>query len=376
MATKNGPAVKKSIKPKRQINIKKVLPTTVAWIESRTQIRKPITTFLNYPVSQHVQKNILTALGGLTFTSFILQIISGALMTFYYTPSLESAYDSVDYITFVLPLGWLIRGIHVYNASIIFILMFLHLLRTFFAGAYKKPREITWLSGVFLLLVTVGFAFTGALLPWDQDGYWATIVGTGIAGSTPVVGESILQLMRGGSMLGQTSITRFYFVHVVVLPGILFLLVGLHLSQLRHGPAPPQTERGQKLSGKFVPFFPNRLFTHAVMALGLLVLLIFLSWNQRAPLEFPADPTSTTYTPRPEWYFLSLFQLLNYFPGRWEIIASQLIPGLVIGSMLLLPFVDRNSENRPWRKPVTTGIAIFYVFMLILLTLIALSSGG
>jgi ubiquinol-cytochrome c reductase cytochrome b subunit len=376
MALKNGPIIKESSKPRRRLPIKEIMITAASWVDERTRLSKPVQAVLNYPVSQHVQKNILTALGGLIFTSFLLQIISGLLMTFYYSPSLASAYNSVDYITYILPAGWLIRGIHVYNSSAIFILMFLHLLRTFFATAYKKPREITWISGVFLLLITVGFAFTGALLPWDQDGYWATIVGTGIAGSTPVVGDTLLRLMRGGNILGQISLTRFYFAHTALLPGILLLLIGLHLSQLRHGPSQPQTERGQKLSKRFVPFFPNRLFTHGVIGLGFLVLLIFLSWNQRAPLDFPADSTSTTYTPRPEWYFLSLFQLLHYFPGRWEIVASQLIPFLIIGSMIALPFVDRNSEHRPWRKPITTGIAIFYIFMLIFLTLLAFNSEG
>lgn len=343
------------------------LATGARWVDERTQISRPVQALMNYPVPLHAQKNLLYALGGLTATSFLLQITSGVIMTFYYAPSLESAYDSVDYITYALPLGWLIRGIHVYNASAIFILSFLHLLRTFFSSAYKKPREITWLSGVLLLLLTVGFAFTGALLPWDQDGYWATIVGTEIGGSTPILGQSILRLMRGGAHLGQASLTRFYFSHTILLPGVLALLLGVHLSQLRHGAAPAITRRGQELSRRFVPFFPNRLFVHALLGSGYLVLLVYLSYARRAPLEFPADPTSTAYTPRPEWYFLSLFQLLQYLPGRLEPLASMVIPALVIGSMFLLPFIDRSEERRPWRKPVTTGIAIFYVFMFLLL---------
>lgn len=344
------------------------------WVNERTQISKPFAALARYPVSLQVQKNALYLLGSLTLSSFMLQIFSGLLMTIYYTPALASAYNSVDYITYILPLGWLVRGIHVYNASVIFIVMFLHLLRTFFASAYKKPREITWLSGVLLLLVTVGFAFTGALLPWDQDGYWATIVGVNIAGSTPLVGEWIMQLMSGGTHLGQITLTRFYFVHTVIMPGILVALVALHLSQLRHGPSKPTSQRGKSLAHKFVPFYPNRMLLHALASLGLLIFLVYLSWNQRAPLDFPADPTDTNFTPRPEWYFLSLFQLLRYFPGRLEPIASQLIPALVIGGMILLPFLDRGQEHRPWRKPVTTIIAIFIVAMLIGLTLLAMAA--
>lgn len=349
-----------------------LLSHAAAWVDERLPLVKPVNALLTYPVSQQVQKNILYTLGGLTFTSFMLQIISGILMLFYYAPSLDSAYASVDYITYQLPLGWLIRGIHVYNASAIFIFLFLHLVRTFLAGAYKKPHEITWLSGVLLLLITVGFAFTGALLPWDQKGYWATVVGTEIAGSTPIVGEWLMRLMRGGTVLGQTSLTRFFVVHTLLMPMSLLAIMGLHLSQLRHGAAAALTPRGNRRARQFVPFFPNRVLIHVLSGLLLLTVLIYLSWNQRAPLEFMADPTSTSYTPRPEWYFLSLFQLLNLVPGRWELIATQVVPGLVIGSLFLLPFVDRSEERRPWRRPIAMIIALIYILAIIILTLTAL----
>lgn len=351
-----------------------LLKLAAVWVDERTGLGRPLDALLNYPVSLQVQKNALYLLGSLTFSSFMLQMFSGSLLIVYYTPSLESAYNSVDYINYVLPLGWLVRGIHVYNASAIFILTFLHLVRTFFASAYKKPREITWLSGVVLLLVTAVFAFTGALLPWDQDGYWATVVGVNIAGSTPVLGNWLMHLMRGGTHLGQVTLTRFYFAHAVIMPGVLIALIALHLSQLRHGPAKATSQRGKSLSNKFMPFFPGRMFAHVLASLGLLILLIYLSWYQRAPLDFPADPTDTSFTPRPEWYFLSLFQLIHYFPGRLEPFATQLIPMLIIGSMFLLPFVDRNNEHRPWRKPVTTVIALFIITMLFVLTFLALAA--
>lgn len=343
------------------------------WVDERMNIRAPIKRLLNAPVPLRTQRNLLSALGGLTFISLLIQFTSGYLMAFYYAPTVQNAYNSVDYITYQLPLGWLIRGMHVYNASAIFILVFLHMLYTFFTSSYKKPNEIRWLSGVFLLLLVVVFAFTGALLPWDQHGYWATIVGSEIAGATPLVGPSIMRLMRGGAELGQLSLTRFYIMHIVVLPAILVIFVGVHLSQLRHGTAPPITKWGQALAGKFVPFFPNRVLVHLSLGLCLLALLTYFSWAE-VPFEFPADPTSTDYTPIAKWYFLSLFQLLNYFPGRLEPIGSMLLPGIVIGSMLLLPFLDKSEERRPWHKPVTTGIALFYIAMIILLTVLALNT--
>ena len=349
------------------------LSAAMDWVDERMNIRAPINRLLNAPVPLRTQRNLLSALGGLTFISLLIQFTSGYLMAFYYAPTVQNAYNSVDYITYQLPLGWLIRGMHVYNASAIFILVFLHMLYTFFTSSYKKPNEIRWLSGVFLLLLVVVFAFTGALLPWDQHGYWATIVGSEIAGATPLVGPSIMRLMRGGAELGQLSLTRFYIMHIVVLPAILVIFVGVHLSQLRHGTAPPITKWGQALAGKFVPFFPNRVLVHLSLGLFLLALLTYFSWAE-VPFEFPADPTSTDYTPIAKWYFLSLFQLLNYFPGRLEPIGSMLLPGLVIGSMLLLPFLDKSEERRPWHKPVTTGIALFYIAMIILLTVLALNT--
>jgi quinol-cytochrome oxidoreductase complex cytochrome b subunit len=249
------------------------------------------------------------------------------------------------------------------------------MLRTFFTSSYKKPNELRWLSGVFLLLLTVVFAFTGALLPWNQHGYWATIVGSEIAGALPFFGESLMRVIRGGAVLGQLSLTRFYVMHIVVLPAILVLLVAIHLSQLRHGMSKAITKRGKALSDKFVPFYPNRLLVHLTLGFALLALLTYFSWAE-VPFEFAADPTSTDYTPVAAWYFLSLFQLLNYFPGNLEPIGSMLIPGLVVGSMLLLPFLDTSEERRPWRKPVTTGIALFYIAMIILLSLLAFISSA
>jgi ubiquinol-cytochrome c reductase cytochrome b subunit len=345
----------------------------LAWVDERTSFIDPISRFLSYPVPKYVHNNLLYSLGGLTLISLLLQIATGVLLSFYYDPGTEAAYDSVDYMTYQVPLGWLIRGLHYYNASALVILAVLHLLRTFFCSAYKKPREINWLSGVLLLLVILGFGFTGYLLPWDQRGYWATKVGTEIAGAAPVVGEWMAGLVRGGPALGQATLTRFYVVHIMLLPAVAVMLIGLHIHQLRyHGVAPPITKRGQALSREFVPFFPHWVMVDAVLGLGLLAILIYLSWSHRAPLEFPADPTSTDFLPRPEWYFLFLFQMLKYFPGPWEPVAAVLIPLLVIGSMLLLPFIDRSEERRPWRKPITTAIATFYITIIVLLTLLSL----
>ncbi|MBK7180950.1 MAG: cytochrome bc complex cytochrome b subunit [Chloroflexi bacterium] len=294
------------------------------WIDERTGLSGPVRDFLNYPVPQYVHRNFLYTLGGLTLLAFLLQVVTGILLAFYYDPSTEGAYNSVDFITYILPLGWLVRGVHHYGASAMVILVSLHMLRTYFFSAYKKPREINWLTGVLLLFLVLAFGFTGYLLPWDQKGYWATKVGTEIAGSVPLIGSYVTRLMRGGTALGQATLTRFYATHVMLLPGAVALLIVAHIFQLRfHGMAPPITEKGKAQANKFVPFFPHWVITDVIAGLGLLALLVYMSYANRAPLEFPADPTSSNYLPRPEWYFLFFFQLLKYFPGQLEPVITD-----------------------------------------------------
>lgn len=342
------------------------------WIDARTGISGPIRSFLNYPVPKYVHTNVLYMLGGLSAIIFGLQVITGILLTFYFDPSTEGAYNSVDYITYTLPLGWLVRGLHHYGASAMVILVALHMLRTYFFSAYKKPREINWLTGVVLLFLTLAFGFTGYLLPWDQKGYWATKVGTEIAGSVPLIGPFIANIMRGGATLGQTTLTRFFATHVMLLPATVALLIAVHIYQLRfHGMAPAITEKAKAQSKSFVPFFPYWVVNDAIAGLGLLALLVFFSATQRAPLEFPADPTSSNFIPRPEWYFLFYYQILKYFPGGLEPVATVLIPLFIFGSMVLLPFIDRGPERRPWKKPITTIAAIFYIVVIIVFTILA-----
>lgn len=361
-----------TIPPSEKIHL--APPNTLAgWLDSRIGLFSNGRAFLQWPVPKYVERNLLYSLGGLTLISLVYQFFTGLCLTFYYDPGAEAAYNSVDYITYQAPLGWLVRSIHHYNASVIVILVFIHMLRTFFFSAYKAPREVTWLSGVALFLVTLGFGFTGYLLPWDQRGYWATTVGTEIAGQVPLIGSSIEQLMRGGATLGQLTLTRFYVTHVALLPASLFLMVALHLQQHRkHGVAPTISKRGE-LRGKYaVPYFPNWVILDLLLGVGLLALLIFMSWYERAPLTFPANPADTDYNPKPEWYFLFLFKLLHYAPGSIEPILIVLVPLVVIGSMVLLPFMDRGEERRPWRKPLTTSIALFYVAVIVIFTYLGL----
>lgn len=173
--------------------------------------------------------NWLYTLGSATLFVAVSQMVTGILLTIYYVPSPDQAYDSVQYITTQVPAGWFIRGLHHWGASVMVVLTVLHMLRVIYYGAYKYPREVTWFTGIGLLVIVIGFGFTGYLLPWDQKAFWATTVGTRIAEVTPVIGESILRIMRGGSELTAVTLARFFGVHVWFLPAALLALIGVHM---------------------------------------------------------------------------------------------------------------------------------------------------
>jgi quinol-cytochrome oxidoreductase complex cytochrome b subunit len=196
------------------------------WIEERSGWRGVWLAIFKRKIPK---VNWFYALGSATLFVAVNQIVTGILLTIYYVPTPDHAYDSVQFITSEAPAGWLIRGLHHWGASAMVVLVVLHMLRVIFNGSYKFPREVTWLTGVVLLLVTVGFGFTGYLLPWDQKAYWATTVGTRIAGSAPIVGDSILRIMRGGQDLSAVTLARFFGVHVWVLPATLLTMLLIHL---------------------------------------------------------------------------------------------------------------------------------------------------
>jgi quinol-cytochrome oxidoreductase complex cytochrome b subunit len=196
------------------------------WLDERTSIRQVWETIFLRKIPK---VNWFYTLGSASLFVALNQAITGILLTLYYVPTPDHAYDSVQYITTQVPLGWLIRGLHHWGASAMIILVVLHMLRVILFGSYKFPREVTWFTGVILLLVVVGFGFTGYLLPWDQKAYWATTVGTRIAGTPPLIGDYILRIIRGGSEISAVTLVRFFGTHVWVLPSLLLLLIGIHL---------------------------------------------------------------------------------------------------------------------------------------------------
>lgn len=291
--------------------------------------------------------------GSLLLFGLTLQVITGTLLALFYAPTPDHAWDSVRYITTEVRGGMLLRGLHHWGASLVVVTAIVHLIRVVFFGSYKAPRELNWIVGLVLLHVILAFGLTGYLLPWDQRAYWATVVTINISKLTPVAGEWVANLLRGGPDIGALTLTRWYAVHVLVLPPVLFGLTALHLYLMRrHGISGPV----RPAAGEEQTFFPYQAARDLTVALVVGVGLAYVAWNGAPPLEPPADPTSSDYIPRPEWYFLGLFQLLKYFPGRLEIVGAIIIPGAVMTFLALLPWLDRARTRGLRERRVLLGV--------------------
>lgn len=318
------------------------------WLHARVGHRTIVRVLLDEPLPPGTAW--LFTLGSLLLALLTVQVLTGAFLTLYYAPTPDHAYDSVRFIS-----GWnagrLVRGLHHFGASFLIVAAALHMLRVVVFGSYKPPREVTWLSGLALLLIILAFSLTGYLLPWDQRAYWATVVTINISRLAPG-GEIVAALMQGGAAIGALTLTRWYAVHVIFLPAALVALVVAHVVLMRRqgisGPLRPR-------SGPPTLFYPNQAARDVTVILCVLLALVVLAWDGAPPLEAPADPTNATYVPRPEWYFLGLFQLLKYFPGRWEVVGAIVLPTLMGAGLALLPWLDRGPERDPRKRPFTMG---------------------
>lgn len=217
----------------------KVFKSVYQWIDERAGMHHYIKReILDKPVPKGL--NLSFCFGGITFFLFLMLAASGYFMTIYYVPSPDQAYQTVDYITHEVSLGYVVRGVHYWAANLMIVTVLLHMIRVFIYGAYKKPRELNWITGVLLLLLVLAFGFTGYLLPWDQKAFWATNVGTSIVGTVPFVGEYVMKIVRGGTELGALTLLRFYSLHVIFLPMVSVILLLGHFFMIRkHGVSTP-----------------------------------------------------------------------------------------------------------------------------------------
>jgi ubiquinol-cytochrome c reductase cytochrome b subunit len=313
-----------------------MLNNILNWIDGRTGLVRGIRHFLDEDIPASAGWH--QVFGSVALFAFLLQVFTGILMAVNYAPTPGEAWDSLRYVVTQVGAGSIMRALHHWGASLMIIVVAIHMAQTFLWGAYKKPREATWMVGVILLLLTLAFGLSGYLLPWDNRAYWATVVTTQITALAP--GGSILLRILGadGSSIGRVTFARFYTAHVSLLPLVTLLLIVFHVFLVRkHGVTPAP---GDELKPKR-KFFPVQVLKDTVaicvwvVALGCMVALV------KVPLGNLADPTETGIYPRPEWYFLFLFQALKLFHGPLEVFGAVVLPGLAVAVLILMPFIDR-----------------------------------
>jgi len=341
------------------------------WLDRRVNLRAAQRALLDREVPDRL--TWWHTLGSATLAVFAVQVTTGIVLATFYSPSPDHAYDSIQFIQHQVAGGALLRGIHHWAASAMVVLILAHMIRVFSMGAYKYPREANWVLGAALFVIVMGFSFTGYLLPWDQKAYWATAVGTSIAGTTPVIGAFLLSVLRGGGELGAATLSRFYAFHVLLLPALLAGIVLLHLVMvIRQGIAPRSDalehdapartsdpaypayydEAYARTKHGGVRFYPDIVGKDVIVATLVIVVIVLLALTYGAPLELPADPTDMAYQPTPEWYFLPLYQLLKLVPGSLESLVAFGVPTALLLAIFGLPFYDRRSIRSLVHRPL------------------------
>lgn len=326
--------------------------TVMEWIETRTGLETAVKHFLyeEIPASAGWHQ----VFGSVAMFIFLTQVFTGAMLAFNYAPTPGEAYNSLRYIVTELTGGSIIRGLHHWGATVMIIVVVMHMIQVFLWGAYKKPREATWMVGVILFMLTLAFGLTGYLLPWDNRAYWGTVVTTQIAGLAPGAGQYVQRLMGAESGVGVVTFARFYAMHTLLLPLAMIGIIAFHVFLVRkHGVAPAV---GDNLPKK--KFFPEQVYKDTIAIFVTFLILFVLAVAVKVPLGRLADPTDTTYIPRPEWYFLFLFQLLKFFEGKMEVVGAVILPNLAIVALFLVPFIDRGKVIAVTRRTMAMGVVV------------------
>lgn len=312
--------------------------------------------------------------GGICLFLFFIQVITGILLLLYYKPSVEAAYESIQFIMGQVKFGWLIRSVHSWSANILIGVIFIHMFSTFFLKAYRPPRELTWVSGFFLLLVFLAFGFSGYLLPWNELSFFATRVGTDIAGTIPLIGKFIKTFILGGADVSGATLSRFFWLHVAILPLFTTIILGVHILLVQIlGMSKPLGLPETKI--KEVPFFPNFVLKDSLgwmLILALVgVLCVFFPWEvgQKADI-FGVTPLGI----KPEWYFTFMFTTLKIIPSHVLFLEGEILSiiGFMIGGLLfmLVPFLDRNAAREEKSSFFTWAgfIIVLYIIIMTALT--------
>ena len=343
----------------------------LAWFDERLGLGAAVDFLRHKTVPQH-RYSVLYYLGGVSLFLFAVQVGTGLLLLIYYHPTPEGAFESVRFITAQVPFGWLVRSLHSWSANLMVLAVFLHMFSVYFMKAYAPPRELTWLSGMTLLGLTMAFGFSGYLLPWNELAFFATKVGTDIVGSLPGIGHTLIRYLRGGEEVSGATLTRFFGWHVALLPALFTAVLAVHLLLVQrlgmHEP-PRASTHGR------MPFYPGFLLRDAILWLGvlavLLILCTFLPWE----LGVKADPFKPAPAGiRPEWFFTFLSQSLKYVPARVLGVEGEVVAIVAVGLgglvFFLAPFLDwRAARGKP--SPLFTLFGIMALLYMATMTLLA-----
>jgi cytochrome b6 len=335
------------------------------WLDERLSISTLAAMAQKKEVPLH-RHSIWYYFGGMTLFLFTVQVVTGILLLLYYRPSSENAFESVQFIMTEVKFGWLIRSIHSWSANLMIATLFIHMFSVFFLRAYYPPREITWLSGVLLLFIVICFGFSGYLLPWNKLAFFATKVGTEIAGVVPIVGRPIMRFLRGGDDVTGATLTRFFGFHVAVLPATATVFIAAHVLLVQlHGMHVPEKYEHSSRKMKFFPNFILRDLIGWILALGVLAILAALfPWELGEKADaFASAPAGI----KPEWYFLFMFQTLKLIPAKVLGLDGEVLGimafNVVAMLLFIVPFVDRSAENRRRRLILNMAgvLALLYI---------------
>ena len=377
-----------------------IMATTYRWVDERLGVTDLVHQLLYEAVPR--RGAWAYSLGSATLILIVNQIVTGMFLLWTYVPSTTEAWESLNFTERHDEFGAIVRGMHLWGAYVLFVVIGLHMVRTFVSGSYKKPRELNWIVGVVLFLLVLGLGITGAMLPWDQAAYWTATVVTHVVEYFPIFGTQLQEILRGGPQMGPATLTRFFAIHIWLLPALLVPLIGLHLILLRrhgeHGSwvnyegveEETAEERARRMAhveypypaipsdpGYAVPvdldeFFPSQVFKDAVVSFALVLIIFVMAIVVGAPLERAANPAALNYVPTPEWFFLPLDQLLVQFPQAWMIpVGVFVVPGIGTTLLMLVPFLDRTPGREPWRRPEVMVPGLFTVLFLVFEAMLA-----
>ena len=336
-----------------------------AWLKERIPIDgAQLQELTNEPVPNHL-KRWWFALGGTPAYLFVVQIVTGILLAFYYQPAAASAYESVRYITEEATYGWYLRGLHKWAATLMIAAVILHQMRVYFTGAYQRPRELNWVIGMSLLMCTLLTGFTGYSLVFEQLSYWGATVAANISDAVPVIGPLSKQMLLAGDGYNERTLSRFYILHAAVLPTTIIILVAIHIAFIRmHGVTELQFEDEPEDKPKHFNFFPDHILTELMIGLVLMILLSALATIFPAHMGPKADPLTTPEVIKPEWFFYVSFRWLKLFSLTFAVLST----GFIVAAMFLWPWIDRVLRRVTGVEDISVYVGIVATFLLIGLT--------